>query len=75
MTWPVCVFGEICEALLFIENDESQKAGGANEAKDILLKLGRLETAVIWGFVLNRMNTTKKRLQSVDIHVLTVIEV
>jgi hypothetical protein len=65
---------EIFAALLFTESDDSLKTGSRREAKGIWLKFGRLETSFMTCFVLNRMNTTNKKLHSVDTQALTATQ-
>lgn len=70
-------WAEIINALLFIEDDDNQKPICKCEARGIRIKLQRLETAfmaVFWGFLLNRLNITNKKLQSVNIDIFTVVQ-
>lgn len=68
---------EIHTALVTIENDTQQKRTVICEARGIRLKLERFETAlmvVFWGCLLDRINATSKKLQSVEIDITIVIE-
>lgn len=68
---------EIHQALVSIETDTEQKKAVICEARGIRLKLERFETAIMtvfWGFLLNRINATSKKLQSVEIDITIVIE-
>lgn len=70
-------WNEIHKALVSIENDTQQKRAIICEARGIRLKLERFETAVMtvfWGCLLDRINATSKKLQSVEIDITVVIE-
>ncbi|XP_046973656.1 zinc finger MYM-type protein 1-like [Vanessa cardui] len=70
-------WNEIHKALVTIENDTKQKRTVICEARGIRLKLERFETAlmaVFWGCLLDRINATSKKLQSVEIDITIVIE-
>ena len=63
------------ETLTEIINDNTEKPIVKSEAKGILDKLDRLETAFMlkfWGFLLSRINKVSKKLQSEAIDAMTV---
>ncbi|XP_018800336.1 PREDICTED: uncharacterized protein LOC108975947 [Bactrocera latifrons] len=68
---------EVHKELVTIENDTQQKKTVICEARSIRLKLERFETALItvfWGCLLERINATSKKLESVEIDITFVIE-
>jgi len=67
----------VLDALNSIEMDSSQKSITRTEARGIISNLERLETAFMtqfWGFILERLNSTNKKLQEVNIDLSSVIE-
>ncbi|XP_074039832.1 uncharacterized protein [Leptinotarsa decemlineata] len=71
--WPA-----IIRALEILESDTDQKANTRAEAKGLLSRLNRLETAIIvklWGTILFRLNKVNKYVQNEDTDALAVTEV
>ncbi|XP_074031441.1 zinc finger MYM-type protein 1-like [Leptinotarsa decemlineata] len=71
--WPA-----IIRALEILESDTDQKANTRAEAKGLLSRLNRLETAIIvklWGTTFFRLNKVNKYVQNEDTDALAVTEV
>ncbi|XP_025191154.1 zinc finger MYM-type protein 1-like [Melanaphis sacchari] len=68
---------EIIQVLSIIELDKTEKSETICEASGLRIQLEKLEMAfmaVLWGFLLNRLNAVSKKLQDVNIDVCTVLE-
>lgn len=67
----------IMDALYKISNNKNEKPSTKCEAIGLLKKLKRFETAfmtVFWTDILERLNKTNKKLQSVNIDLITVVD-
>lgn len=70
-------WNNIVHALHKISNNRNEKPSTKCEAVGLLKKLNRLETVfmtIFWTNILDRVNKTSKKLQSVDIDLITVVE-
>lgn len=71
-------WNEILSALEKLSNDDSEQKNNTKiEAKGLIKKIDRMETAVItkiWAFLLERINKVSKMLQNVDIDLSVVVE-
>ncbi|KAK4885108.1 hypothetical protein RN001_001379 [Aquatica leii] len=68
---------QIQQTLLNISEDLTQKAGTRAEASGLAKKTDCLETAFMtefWGFILQRLNDTNKKLQSTDIDLTSALQ-
>ncbi|KAK4875030.1 hypothetical protein RN001_011452 [Aquatica leii] len=68
---------QIHQTLLNISEDLTQKAGTRAEASGLAKKMDCLETAFMtefWGFILQRLNDTNKKLQSTEIDLTSVLQ-
>lgn len=71
--WPA-----IIRALETLESDTDQKSKTRAEAKGLLSRLNRLETAImakLWGTILFRLHKVNKYVQNEDIDAMAVVEV
>lgn len=69
-------WNEIINTLQNIENDDTEKGISRSEAKGLRKRLQPLETAIMavfWGSVMNRINSTSKTIQSVDMDISTIV--
>jgi len=70
-------WNNIVDALHKISNNINEKPSTKSEAVGLLKKINRLETVfmtIFWTNILERVNKTSKKLQSVDIDLITVVE-
>lgn len=70
-------WNNIIDALHKISNNINEKPSTKSEAVGLLKKINRLETVfmtIFWTNILERVNKTSKKLQSVDIDLITVVE-
>ena len=67
----------ILHTLQSIEQETTQKPVTRSEARDLITKMNSLETAFIeelWEFILQRLNDTNKKLQSIDTDLRSVVQ-
>nr|CAH7758965.1 unnamed protein product [Callosobruchus chinensis] len=70
--WPA-----IIRALEALQNDTGQKSSTRAEARGLLSRLNRLETAImakLWGTILSRLHKVNKYVQNEDIDAMAVVQ-